>query len=129
MNRRVPLFVVFALAVGFTLAGSSARVQAESFSGKWVHVGPKGTSTLEFFAGEKHVIGPDRGLFHHSIVLDDGRVIQGDGSYIFRHILPNRGWLILHFADGHVTREHEHIIGSSELELRHYGVTRTYLRQ
>jgi len=129
MNRRVPLFVVFALAVGCTLAGSSARAQPQSFSGKWVHKGPKGVSVLEFFPGEKKLLGPVRGQFHHSLVLDDGRVIQGDGQYVLRFIVPNRGWLTLHFADGHVTKEHEHTLGASELRLRHHGVMRTYVRQ
>jgi hypothetical protein len=129
MNRRVPLFVVFALASGFILAGSASKVQAESFAGKWVHEGPKGVSILEFFPGEKHLIGPDRGRFHYSVVLDDGRVIAGEGSYLFRSVLRNRGWLVLHFADGHVTREHEHTIDSMLLRIEHYGVTRTYVRK
>jgi hypothetical protein len=129
MNRRVPLVVVFALAVGSILAGPSAKVQAQSFAGKWVHEGPKGVSVLEFWPGEKHVIGPVRGHFHYSIVLDDGRVIAGEGSYVYRSVLPKRGWLVLHFADGLVTREHEHIVDSSLLRIEHYGVTRTYVRK
>jgi hypothetical protein len=129
MNRRVPLMGVFALAVGFILAGSSAKVQAETFAGKWVHEGPKGVSTLEFFPGEKRLVGPERGHFHYSIVFDDGRVIVGEGSYVFRSILPRRGWLILHFEDGHVTREHEHSLDSNLLRLEHHGVTRTYVRK
>src|SRR5580704_437355 len=79
MNRRIPMFAVFALAVGFTLAGSPAKAQAQSFAGRWVHEGPKGVSVLEFSPGTSHVIGPVRGHFHHSIVLDDGRVIAGEG--------------------------------------------------
>jgi hypothetical protein len=129
MNRRVPLFVVFALAIGFTLAGTSAQAQAQSFAGRWVHEGPKGVSVLEFFPGESHVIGPIRGRFHHSIVLDDGRMIVGDGEYVFRSILPKRGWLVLHFADGHVTREHEHIVDANLLRIEHHGVSWTYVRQ
>ena len=97
MNR-VSLLVVFVLAVGYTLAGASATAQAQSFTGKWVHQGRKGTSIIEFFPGEKRVLGPTRGVFHHSILLDDGRVIQGDGHYVFRSVGPNRGWLTLHFA-------------------------------
>jgi hypothetical protein len=129
MNRRVSLFVVFALAVGYTLAGSAAPVRAQAFTGKWIHQGPRGASVIEFFPGEKHVLGPTRGAFRHSIVLDDGRVIQGDGHYIFRSIGPNRGWLTLHFADGHVTHEHEHTTSDTVLNLRHHGLTRTYVRK
>jgi hypothetical protein len=129
MNRRVPLFVVFAFAVGYTLAGFSATAQAQSFAGKWVHQGPKGTSVIEFLPGEKRVLGPTRGVFHHSMLLDDGRVIQGDGHYVFRSVAPKRGWLILHFADGHVTREHELTNSDNSLNLRHHGLTRTYIRQ
>ena len=128
MNR-VYLLVVFVLAVGYTLAGSSATAQAQSFTGKWVHQGPKGTSIIEFFPGEKRVLGPTRGVFHHSILLDDGRVIQGDGHYVFRSVGPNRGWLTLHFANGHVTHEHEHTSTDKSLNLRHHGLTRTYVRQ
>jgi hypothetical protein len=129
MNRRVSLFVLFVLALGCTLAGSPARAQAQSFAGKWVHQGPRGTSVLDFFPGEKHVIGPIKGQFHHSIILDDGRVVEGNGWYVFRNVLPNRGWLILHFADGHVTREHEHTVGSTVLRLRAHGCIRDYVRQ
>jgi hypothetical protein len=75
------------------------------------------------------LIGPMRGQFRHSIVLDDGRTIVGEGSYIFRSIGPNRGWLTLTFSDGHVTHEHEHTINSSVLSVRHHGLTRNYLRQ
>ena len=127
MNR-VSLLVVFVLAVGYTLAGASATAQAQSFTGKWVHQGPKGTSIIEFFPGEKRVLGPTRGVFHHSILLDDGRVIQGDGHYVFRSVGPNRGWLTLHFADGHVTTEHEHTSSDTMMNLRHHGLTRTYRR-
>jgi hypothetical protein len=129
MNRRIPLFLVFTLAVGYTLAGSSAKAQAQSFTGKWIYQGPKGTSVLEFLPGEKRVLGPTRGVFHHSLVLDDGRVIQGDGHYVFRSIGPNRGWLTLHFADGHVTTEHEHTTTDNSMNVRHHGVTRIYVRQ
>jgi hypothetical protein len=129
MNRRMPLLVVIALAVGFTLAGPSAKAQAQTFAGKWVHQGPKGTSVLEFYPGDKPVIGPIKGRFHHSIVLDDGRVIVGEGTYVFRSVLPNRGWLVLHFADGHVTREHEHTMDANVLRIEHHGITRTYVRQ
>jgi hypothetical protein len=129
MNRRVPLFVVFAFAVVYTVAGSSATVHAQSFSGKWVHQGPKGTSILEFLPAEKRVVGPMRGSFHHSLLLDDGRVIHGNGHYVFRSVGPNRGWLTLHFADGQVTREHEHTTTDNSMKLRHHGLTRTYVRQ
>ena len=129
MNRRVSLFAAFALAVAYTLAGPSVKVQAQAFAGKWVHKGPKGVSIMEFYPGERKLLGPMKGVFHHSVVLDDGRVIQGDGQYVFRSIGPNRGWLILHFADGHVTREHEHTISSSILSIRHHGVTRNYIRE
>jgi hypothetical protein len=129
MNRRVPQFVVFAFAVGFVLASPSAKAQAQQFTGKWVHEGPKGVSVLEFFPGDKRIIGPIRGQFRHSIMLDDGRMIVGEGSYVYRSILPNRGWLILHFADGHVTREHEYIGDSGVLRIAHHGVTWTYVRQ
>jgi hypothetical protein len=128
MNGRVPQFVVFALAAGSILTGSS-NIQAQSFAGKWVHEGPKGVSVLEFMPGEKHVVGPVRGQFRYSIVLDDGRVIAGEGSYVYRSVLPKRGWLVLHFADGLVTREHEHIVDSNLLRIEHYGVTRTYVRK
>ena len=128
MNRRVSLVVLFALAAGLTLAGASGRAQAQSFTGKWVHEGPKGVSVLEFFPGEKHLLRPMTGVFHHSIVFDDGRVLQGDGHYVLRFAGPNRGWLVLHFSDGHVTREHEHNFGPS-LRLEHHGVSRIYVRQ
>jgi hypothetical protein len=121
--------VVFAFAVVYTLAGSSATAHAQAFTGKWVHQGPKGTSILEFLPGEKRVVGPTRGVFHHSLLLDDGRVIQGDGHYIFRSVGPNRGWLTLHFADGNVTHEHEHTTTDNSMNVRHHGVTRTYVRQ
>jgi hypothetical protein len=129
MNRRMPLLVVFAIAFVYSLAGSCAKAQAQSFTGKWVHQGVKGTSILEFLPGEKRVLGPTKGAFHHSLVLDDGRVIQGDGHYVFRSIGPNRGWLTLHFADGNVTHEHEHTNTDNSLSVRHHGVTRTYVRQ
>jgi len=129
MNHRLSLYTVFSLAVVCALADSSTRAQAQSFSGKWVHQGPKGVSVLEFFHGERHLLGPMRGQFQHSIVLDDGRVIAGNGWYVFRFIRPNHGWLILHFADGHVTREHEHTIDGTVLQLGHHGVIRTYVRQ
>ncbi len=103
--------------------------QAQSFSGKWVHADPKGVSVLEFFPGTKHLVGPIRGQFHHSILLDDGQRLEGNGFYVFRFVAPNRGWLILHFADGHVTREHEHTIDGTVLRLGHHGFIRTYLRQ
>src|ERR1700677_2644335 len=128
MNRRVPQFVVFALAVGVMLGSSSAKAQAQSFAGRWVHQGPKGESILEFFPGESRVIGPVRGNFHHSIVLDDGRVIVGEGSYVFRSILPNRCWLTLYVADGHVTHEREVTVDSGLLRIEHHGVTRMYAR-
>jgi hypothetical protein len=129
MNRRTPLFVVFTCAVVYTLAVSSAPAHAQAFTGKWVHQGPKGTSILEFFPGEKRVVGPTRGVFHHSLVLDDGRVILGDGHYLFRSIGPNRGWLTLYFADGNVTHEHEHTATDNSMNVRHHGLTRTYVRQ
>ena len=129
MNRRMPLLVVFALAVGYMFAGSSATGRAQSFTGKWVHQGPKGTSVMEFLPGEKRVVGPIRGVFHHTLLLDDGRVVQGDGHYVFRSVGPNRGWLTLHFADGHVTHEHEHTTTDKSLNLRHHGLTRIYIRQ
>jgi hypothetical protein len=128
MKRRVPSFALFALALGL-LACTSTKVQAQSFTGKWIHEGPKGMSVLEFFPGEKKIIGPTRGRFHHSLVLDDGRVVEGDGTYVFRSVLPNRGLLVLHFADGHVTREHEHTIDSHFLRIEHHGLIRTYVRQ
>jgi hypothetical protein len=129
MKRRVPLLVVFALAVGYTFAGSAATAQAQSFTGKWVHQGPKGTSILEFLPGEKRILGPTKGVFHHTLVLDDGRVVQGDGHYTFRSIGPNRGWLTLQFADGIVTHEHEHTTTDNSMNVRHHGVTRAYVRQ
>src|ERR1700735_4822063 len=129
MNRHMFLLVVFALGVSYTLAGPAANAQAQAFSGKWVYQGPKGASVLEFYPAEKRLIGPTKGVFHHSIVLDDGRVLQGDGTYVFRHVLPNRGWLTLTFSDGHVTREHEHTINGTRLEVRHHGVFRVYIRQ
>ena len=88
----------------------------------------KGASVLEFYPGERHLVRPMTGQFH-SIVLDDGRVIQGDGHYVLRFAGPNRGWLVLHFSDGHVTREHEHTFGPNTLLLEHHGTTRTYVRQ
>lgn len=121
--------VVFALAVGYTLVGSSAKAQAQAFTGKWVYQGPKGTSVLEFMPGEKRVLGPTKGVFHHSLLLDDGRAIQGNGHYVFRSIGANRGWLTLHFADGHVTHEHEHTNTDNSMNVRHHGVTRSYVRQ
>jgi hypothetical protein len=129
MNRRVYLMVVCVLAAGWALGGSAGTAQAQSFVGKWVHQGPRGASVLEFFPGEKKVVGPTRGTFRHQIYLDDGRVIQGDGYYVFRSVLPNRGWLTLHFADGHVTQEHEHTTASTVLSVRHHGITRNYVRQ
>jgi hypothetical protein len=118
-----------ALAVGVTLAGSSGPANAQSLTGKWVFQGSRGISYLEIFPGEKHAIGPMRGSFRHSIVLDDGRVIEGTGTYTFRYIVPNRGWLTLTFSDGHVTTEHEHAVGANVLSLRHHGVIRNYVRQ
>jgi hypothetical protein len=129
MKRGVSLFVVWALAVGYTLAGCSVRAQAQSIEGKWVHQGPRGVSVLEFFPGDKRLVGPVRGHFHHSIILDDGRVCEGDGHYVLRFARHNKGWLVLHFSDGHVTREHEHTFGPAELRLEHHGVLRTYIRQ
>jgi len=129
MNRRVPLLLVFALAVGYTFAGSSTPVRAQSFTGKWVHQGPKGSSFIEFMPGEKKVLGPTRGVFHHMILLDDGRLLQGDGHYTFRSIGPNRGWLTLYFADGHVTHEHEHTTSDTMLNIRHHGMTQVYVRR
>jgi hypothetical protein len=129
MKARVSLFVLFALVAGYVALSLPATAQAQSFSGKWVHRGPKGLSVFEFFPGEKHAVGPTRGAFRHSIVLDDGRMIEGMGHYVFRSVGPNRGWLTLHFADGHVTREHEHTIGAVAMNVRHHGVTRTYVRQ
>jgi hypothetical protein len=129
MNRRVVLSVAFVFAGGFAFVGDPSAARAQSFTGKWVHHGQRGTSVLEFFPGEKRLIGPTRGAFHHTILLDDGRVIQGDGHYIYRHVTPNRGWLTLHFSDGHVTHEHEHTTSDLVLNLRHHGLTRTYLRQ
>jgi hypothetical protein len=122
------MLIACALAVAWTLVGS-ARAQAQSFTGKWMHEGARGISTLEFFPGDKRIVGPVRGQFHHSVVLDDGRVIQGDGWYVYRSVVPNRGWLTLHFADGHVTTEHEHTVNSIGLRIEHHGVTRTYFRQ
>ena len=55
--------------------------------------------------------------------------IEGDGWYVFRFIRPNAGWLSLHFADGHATREHEHTIDGTLLRLGHHVSTRTYLRE
>jgi hypothetical protein len=120
--------VLFALALGYSLAGSATSAHAQTFTGKWVHQGTKGVSNLEFFPGEQPLVGPTRGTFRHSTILDDGRTVQGDGRYIFRSLGPNRGRLTLHFADGHVTKEHEHTAGGM-LSLRHHGVTRTYVRQ
>lgn len=127
--KSMSLLVVFALAVGCTLAGSTGTARAQSFTGKWVHQGPKGSSYIEFMPGEKRVLGPTRGVFHHMILLDDGRLIQGDGHYLYRSIGPNRGWLTLHFADGHVTHEHEHITTDTMLNLRHHGLTQTFVRR
>jgi hypothetical protein len=129
MIRRIPMYLMFSLAVGIVVAGTPARAQAQSFVGKWVHEGPRGVSIMEFFPGDSRIIGPTKGRFHHSVILDDGRVIAGDGTYVYRSILPNRGWLILHFADGHVTREHEHTADSRYLRIEHHGVVRTYVRQ
>jgi hypothetical protein len=56
-------------------------------------------------------------------------VIKGEGYYVYRHIGPNRGWLTLHFADGHATREHEHTTSNLTLSLRHHGLTRNYVRE
>lgn len=128
MHRLISAAVMFALVAG-TLAMGPARAQAQTFGGKWIFQGPRGVSVLEFFPGEKKVIGPMRGSFRHSIVLDDGRVIEGTGTYTFRSVLPNRGWLTLAFSDGHVTHEHEHAVGGSVLSLRHHGVVRNYVRQ
>jgi hypothetical protein len=128
MNRRMPQFVVFAVAV-VILGNFPAKARAQSFAGKWINQGPKGVSVLEFFPGDRHIIGPVRGVFHYSVVLDDGRMINGDGAYVYRSVLPNRGWLILHFADGSVTREHEVTRDPNSLSIAHYGVTRTYVRQ
>ncbi len=129
MNRRVPLLLVFAFAVGYTLAGSAATARAQSFAGKWVHQGPKGSSFIEFLPGEKRVLGPIRGVFHHSVLLEDGRLIQGDGHYVFRSVGPKRGWLTLYFADGHVTHEHEHTSSDTMLTLRHHGLTQIFSRR
>lgn len=128
MNRRVYWMVAYALVAGWMLGGSAAA-NAQSFVGKWVHQGPRGTSVMEFFPGEKKLVGPTRGAFRHVIYMDDGQVIQGEGHYVFRSVLPNRGWLTLHFADGHVTAEHEHTANSTVLSIRHHGITRTYVRQ
>src|SRR5271167_4498043 len=106
MSRRIPKFVVFTIAV-VILGNCPAKAQAQSFAGKWINQGPKGVSVLEILPGDRRIIGPVRGVFHYSIVLDDGRAFNGDGTYVYRSILPNRGWLVLHFADGQVTREHE----------------------
>lgn len=129
MKRCVSLLVLFVLAVGCTLAGASARAEAQSFTGKWVHQGPRGLSVIEFFPGEKKIVGPMRGSFRHTLILDDGRVIEGTGTYTFRYVVPNRGWLTLQFADGHVTTEHEHTVSANVLSIRHHGVTRSYVRQ
>lgn len=129
MNGRMSLFALFVLAIGCSLVGTSARAQAQSFVGKWAFQGPRGTSVMEFFPGEKHLIGPMRGSFHHSIILDDGRLIEGSGTYVFRSVLPNRGWLTLTFADGHVTTEHEQVLEGTVLSIRHHGITRNYVRQ
>ncbi len=128
MYRRIPQLVVFTVAV-VVLASSPAKAHAQSFAGKWMNQGPRGVSVMEFFPGDKHIIGPIRGVFRYTLVLDDGRVISGDGSYVYRSILPNRGWLTLNFADGQVTREHEVTRDSTSLSIAHYGVTRTYVRQ
>jgi hypothetical protein len=129
MKSRVSLLVLFSAAVGCTLAWCSAPLQAQSFAGKWVHQGPKGVSTLEFFPGDKPPIGALRGRFHHSIVLDDGRLLVGDGHYVLRRSNSHKGVLILHFSDGHSSREREHTFGANELQLEHHGVIRTYIRQ
>jgi hypothetical protein len=126
--KRVSLLAVFALAIGFTLAGSASTARAQAFTGKWVHQGPKGTSFIEFMPGEKRILGPTKGAFHHMILLDDGRLIQGDGHYVFRSIGPKRGWLTLYFADGHVTHEHE-LTSETMLNIRHHGITQTYIRR
>jgi hypothetical protein len=129
MNRGVPSSLVFALALGLAFAGLSARAQAQTFVGRWVHQGPRGESVLEFYPSEKHLIGPARGRFHHTLILDDGRAITGDGYYVFRSIGPKRGWLVLHFSDGHVTREHEHTLDATSLRIDHHGHSRVYVRQ
>ena len=126
--RRVSLLGVFALAIGFTLAGSASTARAQAFTGKWIHQGQKGTSYIEFMSGEKRVLGPTKGAFHHMILLDDGRLIQGDGHYVFRSIGPKRGWLTLYFADGHVTHEHE-FTSDTMMNIRHHGITQTYVRR
>ena len=128
MKRRMPQFLVFAVAV-VILGNCPAKAHAQSFAGKWINPGPRGVSVLDFSPGDRHIIGPTRGVFHYSIVLDDGHVINGDGAYTYRSILPNRGWLILTFADGQVTREHEVLRDSTTLIIAHYGVTRAYVRQ
>jgi hypothetical protein len=97
--------------------------------GKWVNQGPRGVSVLEFSPSDRHILGPARGVFHYSVVLDDGRMFTGDGAYTYRSILPNRGWLILTFADGHVTREHEVTSNPNALSIVHYGVSRMYVRE
>jgi hypothetical protein len=129
MSRRVPQFVLFSLAICALFTGSPAKAQAQSFTGKWVYPGPKGISVLEFFPGESRMVGPVRGHFHHSIILDDGRLIEGEGSYVYRSVLPKRGWLVLTFADGHVTREHEHTVDAQMLRIEHHGITRMYVRE
>lgn len=129
MKRRGTLLMAFALAIASVVAGPSVKAQAQAFTGKWVFEGPKGPSILEFFPGERKLLGPTRGYFRHTVVLDNGKVINGDGSYVFRHIGPNRGWLTLHFSDGHVTTEHEHTVGGTVLSIRHHGLTRNYTRQ
>jgi hypothetical protein len=127
MNRRVSLFTGIALAVGCLLMGATA--QAQTFAGKWVHNGPKGVSSLEFYPGDRMPTGAVRGHFHHSIIMDDGRVIEGYGTYVLRFATNNRGRLVLHFSDGHVTREHEHTFGPNVLRLEHHGLIRDYIRQ
>jgi hypothetical protein len=130
MNRRAPQCMVFTVAVAIVMLGNStARAQTQPFMGKWIHQGQRGVSALEFSPGERGVIGPLRGHFHYSVVLDDGRLLDGEGSYVYRSILPNRGWLVLHFADGRVSREHEVTRDSTSLNIAHYGVTWTYVRQ
>jgi len=129
MNRRVSLFVGLVLGMGFLLTGASARAQAQSLEGKWVHEGPKGVSFLEFYAGDKMPWGAVRGSFHHSLVMDDGRVLEGYGRYVLRFANNHRGRLVLHFSDGHVTRELEHTFGPNVMHLEHHGLVRTYVRQ
>ncbi len=130
MTRRMYLFAgAMALVVACIFANSGSTAPVDGLAGKWVHRGPRGVSVLEFFPGEKRLLGPTKGVFRHAIFLDDGRVIEGEGHYQFRSFLPNRGWLTLHFADGFVTQEHEHALDGTTLKVKHHGVTRTYVRQ